>query len=112
MCQYPPVLRGLGFLYSGHQLEKSTGFNAVKGRIPVGRFPIPVTEQFAFRTEPYEFETEIPALDLLTGSAEARQAIADGASPEEVVELVAPVPASWTQVVKEAEAGLAPATAG
>jgi uncharacterized protein YbbC (DUF1343 family) len=29
-------------------------------------------DAFAFRTEPYEFVADIPALDLLTGSAEAR----------------------------------------
>src|SRR5450432_2965451 len=33
-------------------------------------------EAFAFRTEPYEFVDDIPALDLLTGSAEARTRIA------------------------------------
>jgi uncharacterized protein YbbC (DUF1343 family) len=68
-------------------------------------------DHFAFRTEPYEFESDTPAFDLLTGSAEARQAIRDGASPEEVVELVAPVPQPWTDVVREAEAGLTGALA-
>jgi len=61
-------------------------------------------DDFAFRTEPYEFETEIPAFDLLTGSDKARQAIVGNASPEEVVDLVSPVPSSFGQVVVEAEA--------
>ncbi|HEY2510461.1 MAG TPA: DUF1343 domain-containing protein [Polyangiaceae bacterium] len=33
---------------------------------------------FAFRTEPYEFVADIPAFDLLTGNAEARQRIESG----------------------------------
>ncbi len=36
---------------------------------------------FAFRTERYEFVDDIPALDLLTGDAEARLRIAAGESP-------------------------------
>jgi uncharacterized protein YbbC (DUF1343 family) len=62
-------------------------------------------EAFAFRTEPYEFETT-PAFDLLTGSAAAREAIDAGASPEEVVSLVAQVDATWRDVIAEAEARL------
>lgn len=37
-------------------------------------------ERFAWRAEPYEFVGEVPAIDLLTGSAEAREAI-DTARP-------------------------------
>ncbi len=61
-------------------------------------------EDFAFRTEPYEFETEIPAFDLLTGSTEARQALMSGAGPDDVVEILAPVGDEWPQTVREAEA--------
>lgn len=68
-------------------------------------------EQFAFRTEPYEFEAEIPAFDLLTGSAKVRTALLEGRSPAEVAELVAPVDASLRDVVTEAEARLARARA-
>jgi uncharacterized protein YbbC (DUF1343 family) len=64
-------------------------------------------DRFAFRTTPYEFETQIPAIDLLTGSSEARLAIQDGASPEQVVAIVAPVPAAATEVPQAAEALLA-----
>ena len=60
-------------------------------------------EKFRFRTEPYEFEAEIPAFDLLTGSAEAREAMENGASVEEVVALVAPVSDEWRSLVGEAE---------
>ncbi|MEB2311761.1 MAG: DUF1343 domain-containing protein [Sorangiineae bacterium] len=63
-------------------------------------------ERFAFRTEPYEFETEIPAFDLLTGSGAARQALEGGRSADELVELVAPVDPSWKDAVREAEARL------
>jgi len=63
-------------------------------------------EAFAFRNTPYEFETEHPAFDLLTGSAAARTAIEAGASPEEVVSLVAPVDATLVPAVAAAEARL------
>jgi uncharacterized protein YbbC (DUF1343 family) len=63
-------------------------------------------DNFAFRTTPYEFENEIPAFDLLTGSAVARQAILNGASPNEVSELIAPVDASWQETIAAAEARL------
>jgi uncharacterized protein YbbC (DUF1343 family) len=60
-------------------------------------------QEFAFRTEPYEFEAEIPAFDLLTGSSAARTAINEGASVEDVVALVAPVDPAWKDVVTSAE---------
>jgi uncharacterized protein YbbC (DUF1343 family) len=63
-------------------------------------------DKFAFRTEPYEFETTIPAFDILTGSAAAREAIEAGSSPDEVVSLIALVDAAWRDVVGEAEARL------
>jgi hypothetical protein len=64
-------------------------------------------EAFAFRDTPYEFESERPAFDLLTGSDKARRAILDGAAPEDVVALVSPVDASLRDAVLEAEARLA-----
>jgi uncharacterized protein YbbC (DUF1343 family) len=66
-------------------------------------------ERFEFRTSPYEFETTIPAFDLLTGSAKAREALLAGAPPEEVVLAVAPVDGSWREQVFEAEARVAKA---
>ena len=51
-------------------------------------------EAFAFRDTPYEFETTVPAFDLLTGSASAREALQGGASPEDVVSRVPPRRAS------------------
>lgn len=68
-------------------------------------------EAFAFRTTPYEFESEIPAFDLLTGSDRARRAILDGVPPEDVVAEVAPVDPSLRALVLEAEARLARASA-
>ncbi len=41
-------------------------------------------ERFRFRTERYEFVDDIPAFDLLTGDAEARERIARGDAPIEV----------------------------
>jgi uncharacterized protein YbbC (DUF1343 family) len=63
-------------------------------------------EAFEFRTSPYEFETTIPAFDLLTGSSVAREAIVTGTHPDDIAELVAPVDASWVDVVREAETRL------
>jgi uncharacterized protein YbbC (DUF1343 family) len=68
-------------------------------------------DSFAFRTAPYEFETEKPAFDLLTGSPRAREALLAGARPEEIVELVAPVDASWRERVLDGEARLERAAA-
>jgi uncharacterized protein YbbC (DUF1343 family) len=68
-------------------------------------------ERFSFRTTPYEFETEIPAFDLLTGSSASRGAILEGASVEDVVALVSPVDPAWRDVVLEAEARLGRARA-
>src|SRR5690606_20598591 len=61
-------------------------------------------EAFAFRETPYEFETTIPAFDLLTGSAAARTAILQGASAEDVVAIVSPVDPLWRERLAEAEA--------
>jgi len=67
--------------------------------------------EFAFRTEPYEFEQDIPAFDLLTGSVAARTAIADGASAEDVADLVAPVGPEWAEAVLAMEPRLVTARA-
>jgi uncharacterized protein YbbC (DUF1343 family) len=47
--------------------------------------------KFRFRTEMYEYVDDIPAFDLLTGDAEARELISEGAAPRDVIEAVAPV---------------------
>ena len=60
-------------------------------------------EQFRFNEDTYEFENEIPAFDLLTGDAEAREAIDRGDSPAQVSELVAPVDPSWRDEIAAAE---------
>jgi uncharacterized protein YbbC (DUF1343 family) len=69
------------------------------------------SEQFAFSADPYEFETEIPAFDLLTGSSDAREAMLGGAPPEEVVSVVTPVDPTWKEAVTEAESRLPEAAA-
>ena len=58
------------------------------------------------RHTPDEFEATIPAFDLLTGSAEARTAIAGGASAEDVVATTALVDATLRESVLAAEARL------
>jgi uncharacterized protein YbbC (DUF1343 family) len=48
-------------------------------------------DRFAFRTEPYEFRDDVPAFDLLTGSAESRQSILGRHDPKDVAETAARV---------------------
>ena len=54
---------------------------------------------FDWRSEPYEFVSEIPALDLLTGSPEARRSIEAGAPLE-------PLHEQWKTWIEAFEAGL------
>jgi uncharacterized protein YbbC (DUF1343 family) len=68
-------------------------------------------DRFEFRTTAYEFEAAIPAFDLLTGSAKAREALIAGARPEDLAELVAPVDPTWRDVVLASEARLERAVA-
>jgi len=44
-------------------------------------------DAFAWRTEPYEFRADVPAIDLLTGSASVREAIDAGADFEAVAQV-------------------------
>ena len=60
-------------------------------------------EAFAFRTHAYEFETEIPAFDLLTGSDAARKALLAGTSAEALVELIAPAGEEWLEQLRAIE---------
>jgi uncharacterized protein YbbC (DUF1343 family) len=62
--------------------------------------------RFAFRTEKYEFRDDVPAFDLLTGDAEARERILRGDSPRDVIEAIAAVDEVDRSLVLEAiEAG-------
>ncbi len=54
---------------------------------------------FAWRAEPYEFVSDVPALDLLTGSAEARECIEGGSAFDELF-------SNWERWVGEFEANL------
>jgi uncharacterized protein YbbC (DUF1343 family) len=61
---------------------------------------------FAFRTEKYEFRDDVPAFDLLTGSAEVRERIARGEPALEIARGAAGVDAAGRAIVEEAiEAG-------
>jgi uncharacterized protein YbbC (DUF1343 family) len=53
------------------------------------------TADFRFRTERYEFVDDIPAFDLLTGSAWAREAIQAGENPRAIAEHLSQVDPAW-----------------
>ncbi len=59
-------------------------------------------EAFRFRTEKYEFVDTIPAFDLLTGSAIARQRILSGDDARAVADHVSAIGAAETKVIEEA----------
>jgi uncharacterized protein YbbC (DUF1343 family) len=58
-------------------------------------------DAFRFRTERYEFIDNIPAFDLLTGSAEARERITAGDAPMDVAKSVSRVAKSDTDIHAE-----------
>ena len=60
------------------------------------------TTRFRFRTEPYEFVDDIPAFDLLTGSASGREAILAGALPADVAAEIADAGTREIQTVRDA----------
>jgi uncharacterized protein YbbC (DUF1343 family) len=65
-------------------------------------------EAFRFRTEMYEFRDDVPALDLLTGSAEARERMVRGDGALEIARASASVDAADRSLAREAmEAGRA-----
>lgn len=69
-------------------------------------------ERFAFRTERYEYVDDIPAFDLLTGSAEARVRIERGDDAGAVAAFVDAVDPSFEAVRDEARAAAARASLG
>lgn len=63
--------------------------------------------ELRFRTEKYEFVDNIPAFDLLTGSAETRERILAGEEPRAIADAVSSVGAAEHAVSEEAKAALA-----
>jgi uncharacterized protein YbbC (DUF1343 family) len=63
-------------------------------------------DRFRFRTERYEYVEDIPAFDLLTGSAQARQRILAGDDPVEIAQFAAAVGPGWAETMAEAEAAV------
>jgi uncharacterized protein YbbC (DUF1343 family) len=60
-------------------------------------------EKFEFLTRTYEFESDRPAFDLLTGSSKARELILEGAPVGDLVSAVCPVDEEWVARVEAAE---------
>jgi uncharacterized protein YbbC (DUF1343 family) len=59
-------------------------------------------QRFAFRTTMYEFRNDVPAFDLLTGDAEARERILRGDSPRDVAEAISSVDDADRAIVLDA----------
>jgi uncharacterized protein YbbC (DUF1343 family) len=59
-------------------------------------------ERFAFRTESYEFRADVPAFDLLTGDADARERMVRGEPAGEVARAVASVSDADRAIVRDA----------
>lgn len=57
---------------------------------------------FRFRTEKYEYVDDIPAFDLLTGSAVARLAIEVGEDPRAIAEASSKVDPEWAETSRDA----------
>jgi len=68
--------------------------------------------RFRFRTERYEYVDDIPAFDLLTGSAEARRAIEAGADPRETAHVHAKADPGWPERMRAAAEAAQRATLG
>jgi uncharacterized protein YbbC (DUF1343 family) len=60
-------------------------------------------EKFEFLTRAYEFESDRPAFDLLTGSPKAREMILEGAPVGDLISSVCPVDEEWVARIEAAE---------
>src|SRR6185369_1457568 len=61
-------------------------------------------ERFRFRTERYEYVDDIPAFDLLTGSAEAREAILRCEDAAAIARAAAAPDPRWGEAIEAARA--------
>jgi uncharacterized protein YbbC (DUF1343 family) len=68
--------------------------------------------RFRFRTERYEYVDDIPAIDLLLGSAEARRAIESGESVREVARHAGEADPAWPEAMARAALEVARAAIG
>jgi len=64
-------------------------------------------DSFQFRTDLYEYVDDIPALDLLIGSDDARLAIERGEEPRAIAETASRADSAWPEVMAEAQRTLA-----
>lgn len=69
-------------------------------------------DHFELLRRPYEFETDSPAFDLLTGTLQARALLDAGASSDELCAAVCPVDPAWRERIIDGEARLSVAKAG
>jgi uncharacterized protein YbbC (DUF1343 family) len=85
----PQFQKHAGTVCSGvelHVTDRSTLEPVALGLALLRAFQEQNPERFCWRTDPYEFVTDIPALDLLTGSAAARELLESGADFEPLLQ--------------------------
>jgi uncharacterized protein YbbC (DUF1343 family) len=68
--------------------------------------------RFRFRTERYEYVDDIPAIDLLVGSADARRAMECGEEAIEIARRVSTPDPNWPEMMAKAAAAAAKAAIG
>ncbi len=71
------------------------GFRPVASYAALTALAARQTPEFRFRTERYELVDDIPAFDLLTGSAHARRAILAGDDPRAIAEHLSASDSDW-----------------
>jgi uncharacterized protein YbbC (DUF1343 family) len=69
-------------------------------------------DRFRWRTDRYEYVDDIPAFDLLAGSAEARLAIEAGAGARDVAHAASEPDPRWPEAMRAAEAAVERASVG
>jgi len=85
----PQFQKHAGTVCSGvelHVTDRSTFEPVALGLALLRAFQEQNPERFCWRTDPYEFVTDIPALDLLTGSVAARELLESGADFEPLLQ--------------------------
>jgi uncharacterized protein YbbC (DUF1343 family) len=103
------VLRALSFEPTFHKHGKSTcggvqvhvtdmrRFQSYKAYLRMLGWVAQRAEEFRFRVEPYEYVSDRPAIDLLTGGPEYRKALSAHQPPDELIDWLCQVPKDFEE---------------